>query len=53
MLLGRNSILQSQTTHYIIKRVLTLPTNTDRESTSSRFACDAAALAGSNCTKIY
>jgi hypothetical protein len=31
--------------------VLTLPTNTDRESASSRFACVAAALAGSSCTK--
>ena len=51
MLLEKDSILQIQTTYYKRKRVLTLPTNTDRESASSRFACVAAALAGSSCTK--
>lgn len=28
--------------------VLTLPTNIDRESSSSRFSCEAAVLAGSS-----
>lgn len=32
------------------KRPLTLPTNIDRESTSSLLACNAAALFGSTCT---